>query len=589
MQANAGVQPKDPKPRDCLDCGVACHRDNCCIIVTHRGSWYRPLCKECERMRRASTDVAQRAAGYFTLWWRRRKLIFESRYQAGGLVLTVFLRGVCVGAPHFSGREVAHLRLQAQSSTSIDWYDHVSLSAGNCDPMKQFTTDRITSGSDKKILPYSHHRQCTVAASAWKNEIFMELTLKQRVDYMLYWCDPEKREEGFKKADTILLELFERFDLEDEMKIDFTEHDDHRWRDFCHSKRKKKDRIAWNNNGQYRLGACIYIPQGLNFAKELLEDFKTSKLFQGTDLENCRKGINILRDLMIETAEKMKHRLPKLLEEHAALIADLEDSDNKEVQVLEEAVEDIYDQYETAPEEMALTDCDTQGMIMDRDDTFDGVGNSYEFIYDLSEEMNPREYGEETAASLWKFVFAESDEDDSFSDFDHDQAIPTLAFATVEEADQSDNKLLQRLFDRGEIESRSDTPMSTITLPLHFETESDLIVHPRRPHAGPWREKVESTPKSTWTIPDEDGNSRTFNTALQEPAHKKLKPGLNDTKALQENEAPNLKTTKKLRQTIHTANVVSSSSPSVFSPLRQPLISDSLSKGGKENRPPRLP
>jgi hypothetical protein len=56
----------------------------------------------------------------------------------------------------------------------------------------------------------------------------MELTLKQRVDYMLYWCDPEKREEGFKKADTILLELFEWFDLEDEMKIDFTEHDDYR-------------------------------------------------------------------------------------------------------------------------------------------------------------------------------------------------------------------------------------------------------------------------------------------------------------------------------------------------------------------------
>lgn len=259
-----------------------------------------------------------------------------------------------------------------------------------------------------------------------------------------------------------------------------------------------------------------------------------------------------------------------------------------EVQVLEEAVEDIYDQYETAPEDMALTDCDTQSMIMDRDDTFDGVGNSYEFIYDLSEEMNPREYGEETAASLWAYVFAESDEDDSFSDVGHDQATPTLSFATVEEADQSDNKLLQRLFDRGETESRSDTPMSTITLPLHFETESDLIVHPRHPHAGPWREKVESTLKSTWTIPDEDGNSRIFNTALQEPAHKKLKPGLNGTKALQENEAPNLKTTKKLRQTIHTANVVSSSSPSVVSPLRQPLISDSLFKGGKENRPPRL-
>jgi hypothetical protein len=66
-------------------------------------------------MRRASTDVAQRAAGYFALWWHGRKLVFESRYQADGLVLTVFLRGVCVGAPYFSGREVAHLRLQAQA------------------------------------------------------------------------------------------------------------------------------------------------------------------------------------------------------------------------------------------------------------------------------------------------------------------------------------------------------------------------------------------------------------------------------------------------------------------------------------------
>ncbi|KAG0301778.1 hypothetical protein BGZ97_002623 [Linnemannia gamsii] len=133
IQANAGVQPKDPKPRNCLDCGLACHRDNCRIIVNRRG-----------------------------------------------------------GTPSTPGT----------GSTSIDWYDHESLSAGNCDPMKQFTTDRIT--------------------------IFMELTLKQRVDYMLYWCDPEKREEGFKKADTILLELFEWFDLEDEMKIDFTEHDDYR-------------------------------------------------------------------------------------------------------------------------------------------------------------------------------------------------------------------------------------------------------------------------------------------------------------------------------------------------------------------------
>lgn len=115
---------------------------------------------------------------------------------------------------------------------------------------------------------------------------------------------------------------------------------------FANSKCKTKERIAWNkyewryflqtcngidlcsglsmaeigqpgnidrlsSNGMYRLGACIYIPVGLNFAKELLEDFKTSMLFQGTDLENCRKGIKMLHELMIETMEKMRHRLSK--------------------------------------------------------------------------------------------------------------------------------------------------------------------------------------------------------------------------------------------------------------------------------------
>ena len=114
-------------------------------------------------------DPAQRAAGYFALWWRGRKLVFKSRVQADGFALTVFFLGVCVGVPNLSGRQVAHLRFQARGSTSLDWYDHEPLVAGNRDPMKQFSTDRTTSSADKRMLPYSHHRQCTVAASLWKN------------------------------------------------------------------------------------------------------------------------------------------------------------------------------------------------------------------------------------------------------------------------------------------------------------------------------------------------------------------------------------------------------------------------------------
>lgn len=121
------------------------------------------------------------------------------------------------------------------------------------------------------------------------------MTLERRVEYMLHWCDAEKREEGFRKADGILLELFEGFNLEEEMKIGFTEHDEYRWRVFCNSKRYKKERVTWDkyewryflraykgidlcsglpmakigqlgnidrlaSDGVYRLGGCIYIP-----------------------------------------------------------------------------------------------------------------------------------------------------------------------------------------------------------------------------------------------------------------------------------------------------------------------------------------
>ena len=163
---------------------------------------------------------------------------------------------------------------------------------------------------------------------------------------MIHWCDPKKREEGFRRADAVLLGLFEGFNPDEEMKTGFTDQDEYRWRVFCNSRRNKKERVSWNkyewryflrackridlcsglsmkkigqlgnidrlaSDGVYRLGGCIFIPVGLNFGKELLEDFKTSALFQGSDLENCQKGIKMLRDLMMETAEKMKRRLPQ--------------------------------------------------------------------------------------------------------------------------------------------------------------------------------------------------------------------------------------------------------------------------------------
>ncbi|KAG0266458.1 hypothetical protein BGZ95_003046 [Linnemannia exigua] len=156
------------------------------------------------------------------------------------------------------------------------------------------------------------------------------------------------------------------------------------------------DRLT--DDGKYRLGACLYMPQGLNFAKELLKDFKTSDLFQGTNLENCRKGIKMLRGLMIETAEKMWPRLPKLLKEHSELIAGIEDSDNNEVKESEETIENICEPYEPASGYKALTECDTKGTLMDEDNTTVCDSDSYEPSYPLATELNPQEYKEETAA-----------------------------------------------------------------------------------------------------------------------------------------------------------------------------------------------
>jgi len=56
----------------------------------------------------------------------------------------------------------------SQGFTSTDWYDHEPLVAGDRDPMKRSSTDPTTYG-DKKMLFYSHRRQCAVAAPSWKN------------------------------------------------------------------------------------------------------------------------------------------------------------------------------------------------------------------------------------------------------------------------------------------------------------------------------------------------------------------------------------------------------------------------------------
>lgn len=78
--------------------------------------------------------------------------------------------------------------------------------------------------------------------SIFSCRLFWDLPLEERVTYMIYWCDPDKREAGFRKADAILLELFEGFEPEKERKIDFTPVEESLWERFLSN--KGKERVA---------------------------------------------------------------------------------------------------------------------------------------------------------------------------------------------------------------------------------------------------------------------------------------------------------------------------------------------------------
>ncbi|KAG0008051.1 hypothetical protein BGZ82_004926, partial [Podila clonocystis] len=177
----------------------------------------------------------------------------------------------------------------------------------------------------------------------------------------------------------------------------------------------------------------------------------------------------MLRGLMIKTAEKMKHRLPELLEEHSALIAGFEDSDNLDVQVVEQTIEDMCYQYEPASGDMALTDCDNQGMTTDIDNIIGCDGNSAEPSYPLAAEMSPWDYGE--SAAFW--AFAESDEHDSFSNDDLDHAAPILSFDADKGLTQCGSHLFQRYIDDGPVVSPLDVTPSSLTLPVSSEERDD--------------------------------------------------------------------------------------------------------------------
>lgn len=140
-----------------------------------------------------------------------------------------------------------------------------------------------------------------------------------------------------------------------------------------------------------------------------------------------------------------------------------------DVQVVEQTIEYTCDQYEPASGDMALTECDKQGMTTDMDNTIDCDDDSAEPSYPLAAEMGPWDY--EESAAFW--AFAESDEDDSFSNDDLDHAAPMLSFNAEKGLIQRDSRSFQRYIDDEPVVSPLAVIPSNLTLPVSSEERDD--------------------------------------------------------------------------------------------------------------------
>ncbi|KAF9211682.1 hypothetical protein BGZ59_007753 [Podila verticillata] len=125
------------------------------------------------------------------------RLVFSSRHEAESMVYMVHCQGYCVGFSGISGRQLAHVKLAVDFKRTV-------------------------------------------------NYIFWDMSLQKRIDYMLFWCAPERREPKFKIADEKLWELFRGFHLHKEMSIEWTGGDTAGWKTLIDEQAQLIRRAAQN-------------------------------------------------------------------------------------------------------------------------------------------------------------------------------------------------------------------------------------------------------------------------------------------------------------------------------------------------------
>ncbi|KAG0055443.1 hypothetical protein BGZ83_008585 [Gryganskiella cystojenkinii] len=272
---------------------------------------------------------------------------FKSREKALMTILTVVCQGYCVGEPFYTDEEFLQLKFLARYCVPCCFSCGKQLDiAQGVSPRTRFSTDRLIFSSGVS-LGYNHHSQIVVASCLFDNCFLLNRTIQERVNYLTKI--QQEMPAGAPLADLRIVQTQNDFNHEVEIKREFSPETNRGWKAFCDCRVEngKSDRIVWSkeeyrfflekadstsavtclklkpgeghidrvcNSDAYTLSTCLFMEAGLNFAKQYLPEFKTSKGKEGLNLPLW--GARILRNdiwKLIQQAESRSSRWEQMV------------------------------------------------------------------------------------------------------------------------------------------------------------------------------------------------------------------------------------------------------------------------------------
>ncbi|KAF9275309.1 hypothetical protein BGZ68_010882 [Mortierella alpina] len=328
-------------PRRCCQCNIEQDRSNTYLILGTSVTApliFRSVCMTCSTKR---TVMARNVPMEWMKLWSKdhhQGQDFNSQEDALATVLTVAKQGFAVGTALYGPSEHVFLKAGLEEWTPKCFWTGVSLSFGpENHPVKKFTVDR-TMFKNGKALPYGNEQQVLVSASEFTNCLFMERNVPERVEYLdsleANW------DKNIRWANTVISQL-KATSVAGTSNQKWSPDWDRRWKSFNSSKRAigREDRVQWSrdewrhfvetcdgrslvtghrihgkdanidrifNSDPYMIQNCLYMEQGLNFAKQRMPEFQSSATFDG----ECKLeyGVQILRKVIKDLLEQTKPR-----------------------------------------------------------------------------------------------------------------------------------------------------------------------------------------------------------------------------------------------------------------------------------------